>query len=75
MSQTKQSILTIPHFVKAKSPESLRRKMFDNNVKNKKLYSYFDIQYVSGVWYAWYYEEQNFLTSQRDTNGDKQESS
>jgi hypothetical protein len=55
----------IPNFLKAKSPQGLRRLMLLNNVKSVIQYTYHDIQFVNGDWYAWYYEPINIgdLTS------------
>lgn len=47
----------IPNFVKAKTPSGLRRLMFENNMRKNVQYVYHAIQFASGYWYAWYYEE------------------
>lgn len=47
----------IPSFLTAASPIGLRRLMLENNQKHKKMIKYFDIQFVNGKWYAWYYIE------------------
>jgi len=30
--------------------------MLKNNLKNGTQYAYFDLQFVNGQWFAWYYE-------------------
>lgn len=50
----------IPNFVKAKSPEGLRRVMLMNNIRNAMQFVYHDIQFVNGYWFAWYYEQSQF---------------
>jgi hypothetical protein len=50
----------IPSFVKARTPEGLRRVMLINNIKNAMQFVYHDIQFVNGFWYAWYYEQTDF---------------
>lgn len=47
----------IPNFLKAQSPQALRRKMFLNNMQKNIQYVYHSIQFVNGEWYAWYYAE------------------
>lgn len=47
--------LNVPHFLSAGSPAGLRRQMLKNNALNGTAYSYFDIQFVGGKWYAWFY--------------------
>lgn len=48
----------IPNFIKAKSPRGLRSLMIRNNTKRGKFFDYFDIQFVKGSWFAWYYDDQ-----------------
>lgn len=48
------SLVDVPHYVKAKSPDGLIRAMLANNVKLKAFVGYFDIQFVNGFWYAWF---------------------
>jgi hypothetical protein len=48
------SLVDVPHYVRAKSPEGLIRAMLANNVKLKAYVGYFDIQFVNGFWYAWF---------------------
>lgn len=45
----------IPQFVTARSPLGLRRAMLMANSKAGAFHKFFDIQFVSGRWYAWYY--------------------
>lgn len=51
-----QSKLTrIPSYISARSPLALRRLMLANNVKLGGEVKYFDIQFVDGRWWAWFY--------------------
>jgi len=54
-------MFNIPNFLKAKTAIALQQAMLSNNLEQGKEYHYFDIQYVNGNWYAWYFEsvEQN----------------
>jgi len=45
----------IPSFISARSPLALRRLMLANNVKLGGEVKYFDIQFVEGKWWAWFY--------------------
>ena len=47
----------IPSFLKARSPQGLRRLMLLNNTNNATFYQYFDIQFVGGFWFAWFYKD------------------
>jgi hypothetical protein len=49
----------IPNFLKARSPQGLRRAMLINNTRNNTFYQYFDIQLnpADGFWYAWFYKD------------------
>lgn len=42
-----------PNYLKAKSPDGLRRLMFATNSKYKAWFKY-DIQFAQGFWFAWY---------------------
>lgn len=46
----------IPNFVKAKTPRGLRLLMLKNNAKLSATVQYFDIAFVKGHWFAWFYE-------------------
>ena len=48
--------LRIPHFLSAGSPEGLRRKMLENNIKDGKVYNYFQIVHTGSKWFAWYHK-------------------
>lgn len=48
------SLVDVPHYIKARTPDALIRAMLANNVRLKSYVSYFDIQFVNGQWYAWY---------------------
>ena len=47
--------LEILDYLSAKSLVGLRRLMVRNNVKKHSTIHYFDIQFVKGKWYAFYY--------------------
>lgn len=49
--------LRIPHYLEAGSPRRLRQLMFENNILSGKEYTYTDIIFAKGKWYAWYYEQ------------------
>lgn len=53
--------LSIPNFVRASSPQGLRRSMLMNNARLGAFVVYHSIQAVSEkgkiVWYAWFFEE------------------
>lgn len=57
----------IPNYITAKTPQGLRRVMLMNNVKHVMQFTYHNIQFVNGAWYAWYYESANIGEL---TNGD-----
>ena len=46
----------LPNYLKAKTPRGLRLLCIKNNAKLSSTIQYFDIQFVKGYWYAWYYE-------------------
>ena len=48
-------LTSLPNFLSSESPKGLRRKMLENNGRLGMFVSYFDIQFVDGLWYAWYY--------------------
>lgn len=48
------SLVDVPHYVRAKTPDALIKAMLANNVKLKAYVGYFDIQFVNGYWYAWF---------------------
>jgi hypothetical protein len=50
-----RSTKEVPMFIKASSPEGLRRKMEQNNARMGIANHYFDIQFANGVWYSWFY--------------------
>lgn len=55
---------SIPFFIKARSPQGLRRLMIENNAKHGLTFKYFDIQNVKGQWYAWYYKQLDSLNKE-----------
>lgn len=80
MSEYVGTSLRIPNFLTAGSAIGLRRLMLLNNTKKAKQYNYFDIQFVSGKWFAWYYDDEaieNLLTQKESialggTNGNSE---
>lgn len=46
---------TVPDFLSSQTARGLRRKMLRNNIRHKGFVVYQDIQFVDGLWYAWYY--------------------
>lgn len=65
------SSLRIPNFLTAQSAIGLRRLMLLNNIRNGKQYNYFDIQFVNGKWFVWYFdkEDESKLLSTNDLLG------
>jgi hypothetical protein len=61
--------LRIPNFLTAGTPQGLRRLMLLNNIKNAKQYNYFDLQFVNGKWFVWYFESENIdgLLNQKES--------
>lgn len=57
----------VKHYLKAKTPESLKRLMLDNNVKRQH---YFDYQIIHDGqnWFAWYEWDTDTLFSNEDLN-------
>lgn len=57
------SLQRIPNYLRARSPQGLRRAMLLNNSKTSTFFQYFDIQHVAdpqgGYWYAWYFKDVN----------------
>jgi len=51
------NIFNIPHFLKEKTPLKLQQAMLALNSLKGKEYTYNNIQYVNGYWYAFYYED------------------
>lgn len=47
----------IPNFIRARSPNGLRRAMVRNNARLGMFVKYFDIQFVNGEWFAWFFVE------------------
>ena len=52
MSSSK--ISNIPHYLKARSPEGLRRAMLKNNVKWGMIFNYYQIIFDGKDWWAWF---------------------
>lgn len=47
------NLFAIPNYIKASSPEGLRRLMFKLQAKDQMQYK-FDIIFANGSWFAWY---------------------
>lgn len=63
------SSLRIPNYISAGSPQGLRRLMLQNNLKYGKQYNYFDIQFVNGKWFVWFFEKEDEIALLNSTNG------
>lgn len=48
-------ITRIPNYLSARSPQALRRLMLAMNMKMGGEVKYFDIQFVQGKWFAWFF--------------------
>jgi len=55
------NILHSPLFLTASSAENLHKEMLKNNAKWNSEFVYFDLQFVKGKWYAWYYFDHKLL--------------
>lgn len=53
----------LPFYIRARSPQGLRRAMLSNNAKAGLTFHYFDIQFAQGSWYAWYYKGLDIIDS------------
>jgi hypothetical protein len=51
------NVLRIPHFLSAKSPRRLQQLMLEQNTKDGMEYTYQDIIFSDGKWWAWFYKE------------------
>jgi ribosomal protein S6 len=51
------NLFAVPNFIKATSPQGLRRLMYQVQIKDRMQYVFFDISFVSGYWHAWYFYE------------------
>lgn len=74
MSEVRATL--IPNFLRASSPQGLRRAMLSNNARLGAMVQYFSIQQVvekqRTYWIAWYYEDvqQNSASILRGDDGD-----
>lgn len=48
------SLVDVPHYVKAKTPDLLIKAMLANNMKLKAYVKYHDIVFANGYWFAWF---------------------
>jgi len=60
-------VSVIPQYLKAKSPEGLRRLMLIVNMKHSTQFVFHSIQFVQGYWYAWFYVEQRVIDAIEST--------
>jgi hypothetical protein len=58
----------IPKYLKATAPDLLRELMLENTLLLKADVKYFDIQFVSGYWFVWFYEEIDLMGLLRKSN-------
>lgn len=49
----------IPNFLRAKTPEGLKKEMLKVNAILGFHNKFFDIQFVNGEWFCWFYKEDN----------------
>lgn len=47
--------LSVPFYVKSRTPDQLMLEMQRNNKRVGMYLKYFDIQFAKDHWYAWYY--------------------
>lgn len=59
------SVYNAPMFLKASSPKRLQEAMLANNLKHGKEFSYYDIQFAQGAWYAWFRANQKDLVMKK----------
>ena len=67
-----RSITEIPNFLRAKTPEGLKKEMLKVNGILGYHNKFFDIQFVNGEWFCWFYKEdprpQSLLLKETDTS-------
>lgn len=63
----------IPSFIAASKPRALRRSMLKTNAKYGMTINYFDIQFVDGKWYAWFYLPVTNETIKELSDGDAEQ--
>lgn len=51
------NLLAVPKYIKATSPEGLRRAMFQAQIKDSMQYNFKDFNFINGFWYVWYFYE------------------
>lgn len=51
----------IPNFIKAKTPQALRRLMLKNNAKKNSMFDYYQVIWTGKEWVAWYYDNSDLL--------------
>lgn len=56
----------VPHFVKARTPEMLIRKMLALQSRRGTHIPFFDIQRADGNWYAWYNKEMTSMVIKKE---------
>ena len=66
MSRMDSTLLHVPMYVKAQTPDKLIRAMIQQNVKDAITHKYFEIQKQGKDWFAWYLGDANKLVK-RDT--------
>lgn len=68
MSGGRATVTRIPKYVKAATPDGLRRMMLRNSLRMNAQVPYFDIQQANdGTWYAWFlYDEGPELLQNRN---------
>lgn len=59
-----RSTKEVPHFLRSTTPQGLKDKMMRLNAQLGYQNKYFDIQYVNGEWFCWYYFEPRLLSKE-----------
>lgn len=62
----------IPNFIRARSPQGLRRLMLLTNARYGAWVQYQDIQFVNGEWIAWYHAPLDTNEFESLTSGETQ---
>jgi hypothetical protein len=60
--------LTLPSFIKASTPDGLRRQMAKEQNRRGIGIDWLNIQFANGTWYAWYYKEEPRFAKREEKN-------
>jgi len=61
------NLFAVPNFIKASSPQGLRRSMYQVQLKDRMQYRFFDISFINKEWIAWYFYEPKTDTSKLES--------